>query len=199
MRRKSRLPHHKSRDFLRVVTYNIVAGGGNNLNMVLRNVEQMRVDLGLLTETKFDHDKHTKECCGCTVVATKAKSHFQGGVALFYRTESDKWSVEGARKHGPNVISCTLVSGHRRWTLIGACTPPSEEDGETLEFVAEAIHARGGHPLIFLGDINADFLNPVDDRAEAIVDSLAMHGLEELSNYFEKPRGRWTWSQSREG
>ena len=86
-------------------------GGGNNLNMVLRSMDQMHVDFGLVVETKFNHDKYTRDCCGYTVFATKAKSSSQGGVAFFYRSESDLWSIEGLRSHGPNVISCTIVSG----------------------------------------------------------------------------------------
>jgi exonuclease III len=116
----------------RLATYNIQHGGGNNLNKALRAMDQMRIDFGLFTETKIPHNMYTKECDGYTVFATRAESSTCGGVALFYRTASLHWSIEGIRAHGPNVISCTLVSGLRRWSLIGCYIAPSETDGATL-------------------------------------------------------------------
>jgi hypothetical protein len=74
-------------------------------------MHQMRVDLGIFTETKIDNDMYTRDCCSYTIFATHAKSQFQGGVALFYRTENSRWCIEGEMAHGPNVISCILVSG----------------------------------------------------------------------------------------
>ena len=47
-------------------------------------MEQMRVDFGVLTETKLNHTFFTHEANGFSVIATKAKSCSQGGVALFY-------------------------------------------------------------------------------------------------------------------
>lgn len=109
--------------FLRLITHNIVHGGGNNINIVLRVMEQMKVDLGVLTETKLPHDKHTQHCQGHSIYSTKASPH-QGGVALFYR-QGKQWTVEGIKEFGPNVIRCSLVSGGHRWTVAGAHFPPS--------------------------------------------------------------------------
>ena len=187
---------------IRMIVYNIMYGGGNNLNIVLRTMAKMRVEIGFLLETKITHDAYTKDCCGYRVVATKAKSSIQGGIVLFYRSESPWWSIEGTRTHGPNVISCTLVSGtHRRWTLIGAYIAPSEDSGETLEFIHEAVRTRCSHPLIFFGDVNVDFRRAafIDDRSEVITDSLRVLNLSDVANFFPHPRGRWTWSQWREG
>ena len=114
-----------SRSFVRCITYNIRDGGCNNLNMALRSMQQMRVDLGFLTETKLDHEMYTKRCCGYKVLSTKAASRHQGGVALFWRHKSSRWSIEGVRTFGPNVIRGSLVSGNHRWTLVGAYIPPS--------------------------------------------------------------------------
>ena len=45
--------------------------------------------------------------------------------------------------HGPNVISCVLVSGDRRWNILGVYIPPSEDNGETVNYLIEAIRYRG--------------------------------------------------------
>ena len=107
-------------DFLRLITLNIRSGRNSNLNVVLRTMHQMRVDLGILTETKIDNEMYTRDCCGYTVLASHARSKHQGGVALFYQTTNTRWWIEGERTHGPNVISCILVSGNRRWNIVGA-------------------------------------------------------------------------------
>ena len=181
---------------LRICTYNIVNGGGNRLNMALRAMALMRVDLGLFTETRLSHDKFTTDCCGYQVVASRAKSRAQGGVALFYRA-SKNWTVEGVQTHGPNVLSCTLVSGQDRWSIIGMYIPPSEDDGSTLSFFHKAIR-NARHSLIFLGDINVDLHQVDDDRSEDIATALTLVGLQDLSDHFLHPRGRWTWSQWRQ-
>ena len=184
--------------FLRMATYNMVWATGNNLNIILRVMARMRIELGILTETHLTHDKYTHICCGYNVVATKVENKHIGGVALFYRSNSKQWTVEGIRTHGPNVISCTLVSGKRRWTLIGCYIPPSEDDGTTLDYIQEAIRTRAHHPLILLGDLNIEFHHPKDSRSELLTDGLALYGLTDLSNSYRKPTGSWTWSQRKD-
>ena len=51
------------------------------------------------------------------IVATKAKSKFQGGVALCYR-KSDYFHIKGTRTFGPNVIRAMVVSGKKKWRLV---------------------------------------------------------------------------------
>ena len=177
-------------------TYNIVNAGGNRLNMVLRAMALMRVDLGLFTETKLSHDMFTHQCCGYQVYAMHAKSCSQGGVALFY-CDSQNWTIEGVHFYGPNVLRCTLVSGTDRWSLVGMYIPPSEEDGSTLSFFHEAVRSTN-HNLILLGDINVDLQQIEDDRLEDIATALTLVGLQDVGNHFPHPRGRWTWSQWRQ-
>jgi len=192
---------------LRMIEYNMMSARGNRLEMVMREMCSMHVDIGILTETKLNHDMHTTECNGYCIVCTKAESAHLGGVALFYRsscsTSSFSWSVEGIRTHGPNVISCTIVSGSHRWTLIGCYIPPSEDcslgDDATLLHLQKAVATRALHPIIFLGDINVDLCHIDDDRAENIATFLALLGLSDVSDHFSHPRGRWTWSQMRQG
>ena len=162
----------------------------------------MKVDIGFFTETKIVNEYYTKDCCDYAVFATHAPSRFQGGVALFYRYDNPQFSVEGIQSYGPNVIACTLVSGTKRWSLIGAYIAPSETNGSTLEHVDHAIRNHDNHPLILLGDLNVDFhttsISP-HPRDEEIIMDLSFYDLHDVANSFLHPRGTWTWSQHRQG
>jgi hypothetical protein len=67
-------------------------------------------------------------------------------------------------------VSCVLVSGERRWNVIGTYIPPSETDGETVNFINEAVQYRGTKdPYILLGDLNVDVDHPKDIRDDNIL------------------------------
>ena len=121
----------------RICTYNIMHGGGSRLALALKCMSIMNIDFGIFTETKFVNDMYTKQAYGYDVIATEAKHNNQGGVALFYR-KSQHYAFEGLKKYGPNVIRVILVSGRRKWLIIGCYIPPSEEDGETLDYIQDA-------------------------------------------------------------
>ncbi len=70
----------------------------------------MGADIGILTETKIDDNRHTLHAEGYDIVCTKAASAHQGGVAICYKS-SEKWHIEGTRTYGPNVINAVIVSG----------------------------------------------------------------------------------------
>jgi hypothetical protein len=59
---------------IKIGTYNILCGRAGNLEGVLRAMHKMHMDIIILAETKL------------TVVAMKAISPHQGGIALIYRT-----------------------------------------------------------------------------------------------------------------
>jgi exonuclease III len=194
---------------LKIATLNIMDARRTRLNAALRCMSQMNVDLGILTETKLSHDKYAKMAFGYAVVATKA-SATQGGVALFYR-KAKGWSLESTRTFGPNVIRTTLVSGQKRWYIIGAYIPPSEEDGSTLECITQARNTVGNHrwPVVVLGDLNVDFENLRENRgegAERRVETAALMGslgLRSIRGHFCQRKGLlgryWTWRQRRQG
>ena len=102
----------------------------------------------------------TSEPINCTkvagyrVVATDAPSRHRGGIGLFYREGAD-FAVEEVRLYGPNVISFEVVTGRRRWYIIGCYIAP--DDARTIERVVTAL---GDHPrgtaLIVAGDLNTD-------------------------------------------
>jgi exonuclease III len=184
---------------LQIAEYNIIFGGGSHLYMALRAMARMRVELGIFCETKLTNDMYPRTCCGYSVVATQTKTHSQGGVALFYRSNASQWTIEGIRTHGPNVLSCTLIVDSRRWSLLGVYIPPNETTGETLTYLAEAVHSRCNHPILLLGDLNINFQRPDDDRSEDIATAVTVLGLLDLSEFFPKTKGHWTWSQVRNG
>ena len=184
---------------VRIIMYNIMLAGGNNLNMALRAMDQMHVDLGIFTKTKLNHDMYMQDCYGYSIVVTRMKTSFQGGVALFYWNQALHWSVRGIQTHGHNVISCILVAGNNFWMLIGAYIPPSKDSGETLMFIDEAVRISK-HLVILLGNINLNLHdNFGSDHADDIALSLALHGLEDVEEMFSHPQGCWTYSQWCEG
>ena len=75
----------KGVDRINIATYNIRSGRNGRLETALRAMEQMKVDLGILTEAKLTDGIYTRCSHGYNVVATKAWVHWQGGVALFYK------------------------------------------------------------------------------------------------------------------
>ena len=153
-------------DFIHLITLNICNGQCSNLNIALHTLHQMRVDLGILMETKIDNDKYMQDCCSYMVFVTHAKNSFQGGIALFYCTTNSRWWIEGNMAHGPNVISCVLISGNHHWNIIGTYIPPTEMDSETIQYINEAVQYHGTtNPYILLGDLNVDLDNNHDARA----------------------------------
>ena len=141
---------------LRIATLNIIDGRRNRLNAALRCMRGMNIDLGIITETKFNTDRYTKAAEGYKVVGTKAETG-KGGVALIYR-DSKEWGLESTQTFGSNVIRTTLVSGGKRWHIIGAYIPPSEVDGKTLDCITQAKDTvtNRNWPTILLGDLNVD-------------------------------------------
>ena len=63
-------------------TYNVQSGRAGRLISVLRAMQQMNLDLVLLTETKLTDRVYTRQSLGYQVVATEASSAHKGCVAL---------------------------------------------------------------------------------------------------------------------
>ena len=193
----------------RLATLNITDGRKSRLNAAIRCMEQANVDVGLLTETKLSNDMYTKSAMGYTVSATKAVG-MSGGVALVHR-QGKGWGLESIRSFGPNVIRATLVSGQRRWYIIGGYISPNEQDGSTLACIQQAWDSCRNlrWPVITLGDFNVDLGNPqgtnqdgLERRLEtaALMDTMGMSSMRERYRQCKKRMGKyWTWSQCRLG
>jgi hypothetical protein len=62
---------------IRIATYNIRSGCEGRLEMALRVMNQMDVDIGILTETKLTDGIHMRQSSGYQVYTTLARSHSQ--------------------------------------------------------------------------------------------------------------------------
>ena len=170
--------------------------------MVLRELNRLNIDIGILTESKLTHGIHTRRAFGYNVYAMEAISPHKGGVALIWR-DSFSWSLESERLHGPNVVSFELRTTVHRYLVVGAYISSSEEDGSTLDYIQCAIDRRPGLRTILLGDFNVDFQEPGASSHKAeILTSIAGLGLDNgLDNFHLSCRHYegYTWKQLRDG
>jgi hypothetical protein len=161
----------------------------------------MRIDVGVLTETRLSTDRYTRSAYGYTVFATQTIHVNQGGIALIFTNNSFYFQVESQRRHGPNVISFLITTGNRQYPVIGVCIPPN--DTTTLAFISEASNRFAGQPSILMGDINVDFrTNMPSSRDAEIMALLTTLGLEDMSKHFiQRRRFRHgnTWNMERDG
>jgi exonuclease III len=185
---------------IRLVSYNIRNGRAGRLEAALRAMAQANVDLGVFQETKLTDGIYTRQSSGYQVIASNAPSKHQGGIALFWR-DSPHWQVEAYKAYGPNVLSFQLVTGLRRWYVVGAYVPPS--DTSTIEYVSKALDDRPeGVDPILIGDLNANLADPDSDREHEIAAAAADHGLEDMFSHFRQSRAYkagYTWKQWRLG
>ena len=112
--------------------------------------------------------------------------------------------MEAVRKYGPNVIGFQLVTGVRRWYIVGCYLAP--DDTSTIERVVKALRDRPkGAELLVVGDLNTNLAAPEGDRREEdIAATIVTEGLENMAQNF-LPRERWwcrdwrTWGMLRKG
>jgi hypothetical protein len=110
---------------INIATYNIRHGRNTNLEAALRACERMRIDVGVLTETRLSTDRYAWSAYGYMVFATKTTHINQGGIALIFTNNSSYFQVESQKSHGPNVLSCILVTGKWQHRIIGVYIPPA--------------------------------------------------------------------------
>ena len=166
-------------------------------------MSQANMDLGILQETKIIDGIYTRGLAGYSAIATDAPSQRRGGVALFYRSKPH-FVVEAVERFGPNVLGLQVVTGERRWYIVGAYIAP--EDDETMERVVAAIGKKPqGVELMVAGDFNADIKAPEGNRrAENIATDIETTGLEDMAQHFMPRRRRCnrdrrTWEMRQKG
>ena len=70
-----------------------------------------------------------------------------------------RFAVEAVEKCGPNVMVWQVVTGEKRWYIVGDYIAPADEG--TMELVVKAIRQRlSGAELLVAGDLNANILAP---------------------------------------
>ena len=161
------------------------------------------MDLGIFQETKVTDGIYTRGSAGYSIVATDAPIRHRGGVAVFHWTEP-QFAMEAVQKFGPNVIGFQLVTGERRWYIVGCYLAPDYTS--TIESFYEALKERPKVAEIMVaGDMNTNLVEPEGDRrGEDIAAALATEGLEDMSAHFLLQRRPWcrdgrAWSMLQEG
>ena len=184
-------------------TYNIRNVRKGGLEAALRGMDQANMNLGVLQETKCTDGVYTRASAGYRVVATDAPSRHRGGLALFYKEGAD-FAVEEVRPYGPNVMSFEVVTGRRRWYIIGCYLAP--DDARTIEQIVTALGDQPrGTALIVAGDLNTDLGDMAcDERWAEIAAAITEAGLEDMTAHFLPRKRRWgrerrTWAMVRGG
>jgi hypothetical protein len=128
-------------------SFNIRSGRNRGLEVALRAMDQLGVDIGFLLETKLTGGIHTRYSSGYSVLALTATSVWQGGIALFWRG-NNSYEVEETQIWGVNIISLHLMMGketdRRRFQRVSVQMPRYYSNHRALVAV---IYAEGGGEL----------------------------------------------------
>ena len=77
---------------------------------------------------------------------------------MFYRP-SQQYGVEAIHQFGPNVVSLQMVTGERRWYIIGCYL--ATNNTLTIESIVTALKERPqGLELLAAGELNPNLYNP---------------------------------------
>ncbi len=153
-----------------ITTYNVVSARGTQLLGALRAMADLNTDIAVLTETKLCGGRHAKQGFGYSVFATSAVSPHQGGITLVWRTKPAHWILEGVRTLSANSLSAILVSGTKRWLLLGTYLSPNVDPESELGILEVEGQRHPNVPVILMGDLNAD----LNDNANANIWSIAI-------------------------
>ena len=147
---------------IRFGTYNIHNGRNGGLELALQGMSQANTDLGIFQETKLTDGIYTRGSAGYSVIATDAPSQHCGRVAVFHRP-APHFAVEAVQKFGPNIIGFQLVTGARRFYIVGCYLAP--DNTLTIERVVEELKERPkGKDMLVAGDMNVNLADPEGDR-----------------------------------
>ena len=87
----------------------------------------------------------------------------------------DSWRIESTRFHGPNLVSCKIVTWPTRTPLVGAYLPLSMM--EHLLDIEEALQLFKGWDTIVLGDLNVELYNAWVLQSQRMADLLTEFSL----------------------
>ncbi len=76
-----------------LAAWNIRCGRNAGMTSAAKGLEQMGVRLAVLTETKLMDDRYTCLASGFKILASKATSHNQGGIALLWKENHPGYEV----------------------------------------------------------------------------------------------------------
>jgi hypothetical protein len=138
-----------------------------------------------------------------TILGVTSRSIHQGGVALVWK-DSHCHVIESIRHHGSDVLSFELVTGSRRWLVIGAYISPNRDGQDECNHILHARNQRQRLPVIITGDLNVNLDNDtqLNERGQRIKNCMSLLGVEDMSNHFRRRQSFFdgtTWKQYREG
>jgi hypothetical protein len=148
-----------------------------------KGLVQMGVGIGILTCTKVTNDRYSKSLSGYRVLVSKVASPHQGRIGLIWREDHDGFEVKAVRPLTPNLMSFQLITGNKRFYVMGIYIPPNCTLGVDNLRVAWEACPTDCTPLV-IRDLNIWFEDPADNRVDAIVDLLEEINTTNLSRNF---------------
>ena len=159
----------------------------------------MGIGAAVLTEMKITDNRYPKFSSGYKIIASKATSHSQGGVALVWKEGHDSFEVEAATVVTANLLTFQLVTGYKRFHVMGIYIPPNHTT--RVDVLRQAWEACPANciPLV-IGDLNVNFEHPRNAHEEDIADLLDEINLVDSSFKFwlqqcqlQLTKRQWTW------
>jgi hypothetical protein len=98
-----------------LAAWNICCGRNAGMTSAAKGLEQMGVGSAVSTETKLTDDHYTRLASGFKILASKATSHNQGGIALLWKENHPGYEVELAQIAMPNLLTFQLITGNERF------------------------------------------------------------------------------------
>jgi hypothetical protein len=135
-----------------IATWNIRCGQNLGLASAAKGLVQMGIGAAILTEMKLMDNRYPKFTLGYKVIASKATSHKQGGVALVWKEGHSSFEVEAARIVTPNLLTFQLM-GYERFYVMGIYIPPNNTTRADALWAAWNACPDGCAPIV-MGDLN---------------------------------------------
>jgi hypothetical protein len=110
-------------------TWNIWSGQGAGLAAAAKGLRQMGIGCTVLTKTKLTDDQYHKHIGGYHVIALKATSPQQGGIALLWTAEHWDFKVVAVKIASPNILMFQLVTGGVHFFVVSVYIPPADTTG----------------------------------------------------------------------
>ena len=92
--------------------------------------------MGVLQETKLTDGIHANQGEGYYVWEIEDEIRHWVRISVVWRRDT-VWQVEGIINFGPNMASFLLMSGSRRWHVLGAYVPP--HDAPSVNCIEQAL------------------------------------------------------------
>ena len=112
---------------------------------------------------------------------------WEGGF-LVVQDQPQGWILEAAQFHGPNVVSCEVITNGKRTQIISAYILPSTL--EHLPDLKEALTCFQDQDPIFIGEISNDIGKSQNPFSQQVADLLVGFSLMDLLLHFQK---RWQY------